>query len=270
VTFLATHRVAVQLSFDGLPAMQDLRARGSFARLDRLLDDVAATHPDFFRRRLSVAVTVAVEAVPHLAASIEYLLGKDVRRIEMAPAMGQRGWRARDAGALERQFDAIAAAGRRHRHRTGRTPMALMRRRAQEKPLLPPPGEWCCGVTSGGALVVDVDGRLYPCATLAQSCQRPDASPLGRRLAALQVGHVLDASLEDRWERLQGPARDARIFCRQDMKHSTGRACAGCRFLGECGVCPVASAHDPAVRSPTQVSDFLCAFSRASLSRLVS
>lgn len=82
VEFVVRHEVGITLSFDGVPAAQQLRAPGSFEALDRLLDRLAGRHPAYFRRRLSVAVTVTPRSVPLLERSVRYLLSKGVREIQ--------------------------------------------------------------------------------------------------------------------------------------------------------------------------------------------
>ena len=70
----------MQLSFDGVPAAQDLRGPGTFAVLDRLLDRLREDHPDFFSEKLSVALTLVPSTIPFLADSIEYFLRKGVQQ----------------------------------------------------------------------------------------------------------------------------------------------------------------------------------------------
>jgi sulfatase maturation enzyme AslB (radical SAM superfamily) len=79
VAFLKRYCFRVQISFDGVANAQDLRAPGSFAILDGLLDRLRRHHCAFFRRQVSVAVTLAPPAIPHLAESFDYLLSKGVR-----------------------------------------------------------------------------------------------------------------------------------------------------------------------------------------------
>lgn len=269
LSFLIANKFGLQVSFDGVAAAQDQRAAGSFTRLDRLLGRLSRRHPGYYRHHVSVALTVAPATISHLADSVGYLLSKDVRRIDVAPAMGQSGWHPRRFEELEHQMREAASAARRHAARTGRLPIALMRRPADWHAPPPYPGTLCCSVAAGNSIVVDVDGRLYPCATLAQSYQDLRALPMGERLEAMQVGHVLDPRLQDRAETLRERALDAGIFCRRTEKRAGGRRCRECALAGACRVCPVDSAHDPGVTQPSQVSGFLCAFTRASLTHLV-
>ena len=46
LAFLASHGFALDLSFDGIAAAQDLRAEGSFTRADAVLERLHANHPE--------------------------------------------------------------------------------------------------------------------------------------------------------------------------------------------------------------------------------
>jgi len=83
--FLAANRVAVRISIDGAAPAQRSRGAWTAPRLDRLLDDLRHRHRYWFTHRVSVSATVTPGNVPYLADSIEYLLHKDVRAIEVAP-----------------------------------------------------------------------------------------------------------------------------------------------------------------------------------------
>jgi sulfatase maturation enzyme AslB (radical SAM superfamily) len=261
---LAEHHVQVNLSFDGLPDAQDLRAPGSFPRLDSLLTRLRRRQPALFRRRLAVTITVSPTAVPLLASSFEYLIGKGIRDVAIAAAMGQSGWHREDRATLDQQFGRIYRASLRHRRETGRTPFVALRRpRAVPPPL--PQGRWACGVASMESLVVDVDGRVYPCAALARSSQRLHGC-LADRMAGFALGYVGDPALAGHVAALPERVRAAGIFVRQDGKRSGYGRCASCPVVGECVVCPVACVKDPAARRPRDVPDFLCAFNRIVLS----
>jgi sulfatase maturation enzyme AslB (radical SAM superfamily) len=263
VRLLVREKIAVQLSFDGVAAAQNLRAAGTFKRLDRLLTNLRRAYPSYFRRHLSVAVTVPIPALPHLAASFEYLIEKDVREVSLAAAIGQIGWNKAAREELERQFARIYRVTLQHRRLTGRTPLTLFRRPPGRRANLP--GWQTCGVASARSLVVDVDGRVYPCSVLAQSYQRPGQGAMAARLAALALGDIRDPELAVGVAALPALADAAGIFVRQDSKRSSYGPCAKCPVVGECVVCPVACTKDPAVKRPRQVSDYLCAFNRVAL-----
>ena len=258
--FLLANNVRVTLSFDGLPAAQDHRARGTFLHLDRLLSLLRRQYSDHFHRRIGVTVVVHAAALECLADSFEYLLRKQVREIRIAPAMGSWAWRITDIERLERQFARIFDVSKRHYESTGRVPMALFRN--PELDLDRPIGEWCCGICSARSPVVDVDGRVYPCAMLIRSCQTVAPPPMGRRLGRLSLGHIGEPGLADRAAKLPDIARELEIFARQDRKWSSYGKCDDCPSVGVCVICPIASRKDRRVTDPLQVSDFQCAFNR--------
>src|SRR5262249_10309067 len=66
--FLARHDVETRISFDGVPAAQDERGRGTFVVLDRLLDRLRADHPIWFEERVEISTTVTPRTFRHLAA----------------------------------------------------------------------------------------------------------------------------------------------------------------------------------------------------------
>ena len=117
-------------------------------------------------------------------------------------------------------------------------------------------------------LTVDVDGRVFGCVLLAESYQEPPDGPLGSTLAKLGLGSVDSPELEQRLSAFPADVRTATVFDRKLHKHSTYGRCAECRFVGACGICPVAIAHIPGNTDPHRVSDLQCAFNRVLLSCL--
>jgi sulfatase maturation enzyme AslB (radical SAM superfamily) len=87
IAFLVQHAFSLQLSFDGIAALQDLRRRGSFEILDGLLRDLRVRHARYFRRHVSIAMTLVPDAVPSLAKSIGYFLRQGVRDIVITPTL---------------------------------------------------------------------------------------------------------------------------------------------------------------------------------------
>jgi sulfatase maturation enzyme AslB (radical SAM superfamily) len=265
VAFLERHRFRIQISFDGLPPSQDLRAPGSFTRLDRLIDRLKLRHRGYFRRRVGIAVTVAPPAIPHLADSFDYLMAKGVRQIAISAAMGQGRLSAAQADDLDRQFRRIFTVARRHYRATGDVPLELFQKPAPDR-RKPDEGEFACAAADGNNLVVDVDGDVFPCAMLIRSCQRVARPELARRLAAMSLGPVTEPQvLASRLGTLPAAARAAGIFGRQDVKRSGDARCASCRFAGTCLVCPVACARNPDSADPNRIPDYQCAFNRIAL-----
>jgi len=265
VAFLERHRFKLQLSFDGVAPAQDLRAPGSFAVLDRLLDGLRLRHRAYFRRRVTVAVTVTAPSIVHLADSFDYLLAKGVEDIAIGPAMGHPRLSKAQAGELERQFGRIFTQSLRHYRGTGAVPFSLFRKSAPDA-RTPDADDWACSAPPGRNLTVDVDGEVYPCALLIRSCQRVARPALARRLAAMRLGRVTEPqAIAAGLERLPAAAGAAGIFGPQHQKRSGLGRCATCRHAAACFVCPVACAKNPESAGANRIPDFQCAFNRIAL-----
>jgi sulfatase maturation enzyme AslB (radical SAM superfamily) len=265
LAFLEQHRFEVQISCDGMPAAQELRSPGSFARLDRLLDDIRSRHRAFLRRHVTLAATVTARTVPWLADSFAYLLSKQPAAIAIGPAMGQRRLSAADTAELDRQFKRIYRLSIDHYQTSGLVPLKLFRKTSPD-PKAWADSEWACGAASGSNFVVDVDGQVYPCALLIRSSQTVARPRLARRLAGMALGHVSDlAAIASRLGGLADAARAAEIFRPQRGKRSSYGGCATCRHAGACMICPIACAKNPDSSDPNRVPDFQCAFNRAAL-----
>jgi len=265
VGFLAAHDCNLQLSFDGVRAAQDLRGKGTFRRLDRLLDRLQLEQPQFFRNRLRIAVTLSTPAIPRLSDSIRYLLQKRAPEIAVSPAMGQAAsWHSADIGMLDRQFGPIFESSVRLYADTGRVPLLMFRKQHPDSshkghgPLI-------CNVPEARTLTVDVDGQVYACPTFAESYQTfPDTS-LRHHLTAMRLGDIRDPELPDRLKGLPAAAKAAGIFHAKETKYSSYGRCADCEYFGTCLVCPMSVAHDPNHADPNRIPDFLCAFSQVML-----
>jgi len=104
-TFLVRHRIQLSLSFDGLPAAQDLRAPGSFTCLDRTLDRLRERHPRFFRESVRVGLTVTAANLTTLANSVDYFLDKGVRTLYLNPRLTpDPDWRVEHIDELDLQL----------------------------------------------------------------------------------------------------------------------------------------------------------------------
>ena len=262
LAFLERHRFKVQLSFDGVAPAQDLRFPGSFAVLDRLLDRLSLRHRAYFRRRVTVAVTLTAPSIPHLADSFDYLVSKGVEDIAIGPAMGHPRLSKAQAGELERQFGRVFSQSLRHYRATGAVPLSLFRKRAPDA-RTPDADEWACSAPPGRNLTVDVDGRVYPCALLIRSCQRVARPALARRLAAMGLGSITNTqTLVERQGAVQAEAGRAGIFGPQRLKGSSLARCATCRHAGVCFICPIAGAKNPDSADANRIPDFQCAFNR--------
>jgi hypothetical protein len=218
-----------------------------------------------FRERLRIAVTPSILGVPHLADSVEYLLGKGVPEIALSPAMGQRlPWRLTDIDALDRQFGRIFESSVRLYEDTGRVPL-LMFRKERPDSTHRGHGRLICNAPEGRSVTVDVDGQVYGCPTLAESYQSFPDSPLRLGLMAMRLGDIRDPALPKRLKALPAAAKAAGIFYRKETKYSSYGRCADCRLFATCLVCPMSVARDPDHTDPDRVPDFLCAFNQVVL-----
>jgi sulfatase maturation enzyme AslB (radical SAM superfamily) len=266
LAFLADKEFTLQLSFDGVPAAQAIRGRGTFARLNSLLNLIRGERPGYFSGGLRVSITVNREALPWLAESADYLFGKEVREISFAPDLRpSTKWSSSDLKMLDRQFGRIFTSSLRHYRRTGDVPLLLFRKDHGEPSRVSHRGP-ICGAAAGHRITVDVDGQVYACPMLAESFQVFPDTPLRQRLIAMRLGDVRDPRLAARIHALPKAAKKAEIFsCKEDKYSSHGR-CARCRFIDECSVCPVPVARDPAHTDPNRVPDHLCAYNQVVLS----
>ena len=266
VAFFAANRFAVQLSFDGVPAAQAIRGKGTFAALDALLDLIRAEEPALFRHRLRVAVTVTRDVLPYLAGSVDYLLSKRVHEITLAPDLRPDvQWTASEGETLDRQMAGVFASSLHHYRRTGDVPLLLFRKSGDERPIAARRGP-VCRAAEGGRITVDVDGQVYACPMLAESFQVFPDTPLRERLAAMHLGDIRDAAFPARLRALPEAARRSGIFHHSAEKYSSRGRCARCRFRSACTICPVPVARDVARADSNRVLDHLCEFNRIALS----
>jgi sulfatase maturation enzyme AslB (radical SAM superfamily) len=262
LAFLDERGFSMRVSLHSVPHARTSRGRSQFLRFDRLLDRVRADHPGLWRQRFGVIVTVGVAELRSFADSIEYLLGKDVRRIGVAPAFGEDGWDVGDIVEIKRQFSKVTRLVRRHRAETGRVPVLLYDRRpgsARGADLL-------CGGASGRAIAVDPTRRAYACSVMAGARPRITPSPLnldaGSPLWVFDLGDVGTPGLRRRAEGLLPAVLRSGIFRQRRKQHSSYARCATCPALRECSVCPVSCAFGTGDGDPRKVSDFVCAFNR--------
>jgi radical SAM protein with 4Fe4S-binding SPASM domain len=263
--FLAEHDFEVQLSFDGVPAAQDVRGAGTFPVLDRLLDRLRRDHPAFFAHKLSVAMTLLPATIPFLADSIDYFLGKGVQQITVTPALThQPGWRDELMAELDGQFGRIFRACLRHYRRTGEVPFKhFLRQRGESKRR--PESLGMCGVGRGETPAVDVDGQVHGCVLFVDSYQKFPTAFLRTRLDAMRMGDLRDPRLAERLAAYPAAAEAAGIFDNKQDKYSSYGRCDECRYLNSCGVCPMSIAHQPGNTDPHRVPDFQCAYNLVSL-----
>jgi radical SAM protein with 4Fe4S-binding SPASM domain len=258
--FLAKHRFRIHLSFDGLPEAQRLRGEGTFEKLDDLLDRMRFRHRGFFRRNLAVSVTVLPSTVQWLPASIRYLLGKRLPRVDINPMeTDTTWWDPARITELETAFDEVLGDCVAHFERTGRSPLSLFPAPGSRTAAARPSTISMCGVGSGENLTVDVDGEAYGCVAFARSYQT--LSPfLNDRLEPMRLGSLQAPDFDSRLAQYPEAAQKAEIFDHKEEKFSSYLPCRDCRYLESCSVCPVSIGHQAGNEDPRRVPDFLCAF----------
>lgn len=265
MAFLAAHKVRTQLSHDGVPAAQHLRAPDTFARLDSLLDRLRAEQSLFFRHRLFVSMTATADNLPYLAESLKYFLEKGLREIHIAPRTTfEPGWRPQMLETLDRQFDRMYRSCLRHFLITGDVPLSLFARERDEVVDSPVPGP-ICRIGIPERLTVDVDGQVYGCVMLAESFQSFPTESLRRRLPPLRIGHLRDPRFPERLAAYADAAAREPMFRDKTEKYSSYSSCSACPVFQHCQICPVSICHVPGNTDPNRIPEFPCAFYRIAL-----
>lgn len=264
--FLIRNRFDLQLSFDGVPVVQALRGRQTFAVLDQLLDRLREEHPAYFRKRLKIAMTLTAATLPHLADSVAYFLRKGVPEVELTPvATHDPLWRREMIDELDQQFSRVFALSLRHYRRTGEVPFVLFRRGSGDGSIHAPEGGAMCGAPSGRTVAVDVDGQVQGCAVFVESYQRFPSPFLRQRVEAMRMGDLRATDFAERLRAYPQAARAAGIFHGKENKRSSYGRCADCRFLATCAICPASIGHIPGNADPDLIPDFPCAYNLVAL-----
>jgi sulfatase maturation enzyme AslB (radical SAM superfamily) len=263
--FLEEHRFQTQLSLDGAAGAQNLRARGTFAVLDRALARLRKKHSDFFEENLRIGITATPSNLPYLARSIDYFLGKGVREISITPNLvSDAVWRLDRIDELDAQFARILKSSLKHMRKTGYMPVVNLRNtvdhsaRARKRPPM-------CGIARGTRFTVDVDGEVYGCDLFAASYQRLVSSSMRGGLAGMRMGTIGVRGFALRHASFPAAVRRARIFDRKDRKYSAYGRCNDCIYFTHCLLCPACIPRVPGNSDPDRVSDFCCAFSQVSM-----
>lgn len=239
VRFLVGHDVEIQVSLDGIGEAHDLRAPGTSDVLNRLLVRLRRDHPSWYRKRLSIGMTLTSANLPFLARSIEYLLGRGLESIRLATLLTHdEGWGREVEAELERQMVKVFERCLEHHRRSGTTPFELFRRPATRAD--PRPDRPVCRVNVLESIAVGVDGNVAPCPLL-----------LAPENGGTQAGTILQEWVR----RPDWPGLRRNRFSRWGQ-------CRECEFVDECLVCPVASANIPGNTDFRRVPDAGCAFNR--------
>jgi len=261
VQFLADHLVETQISFDGIEAAQELRAPGTFPRLDRYLGELRTHHPEFFRDRCSASVTMSSRNLPYLADSFAYLLGSGVGRITVtAVVTHDQGWRFTMIDQLVEQIAAVYRMSAEHLEHSGQVPFVPFRPEQADPSLVTQrePGAMC-RVVGNERMAVDVDGNVTGCVMFAESYQTIPDGIFQEDITPMRMGKIRDQGFAERYRTYPVAARMARMFNNKQEKYSSYRKCRGCKFLHACTVCPVSIGHIPDNTDPNRVPDIQCA-----------
>ena len=263
---LARRGVDTQISCDGVETAQQLRAPGSFGRIDRALSRLCAEHPDYLRDHCSVAITLSSRNLEHLAESFSFLVGHGVGEIVVSALVTHdTGWRPETLDQLVAQIDQILKVSIEHFDRTGEVRFAPFKpAKSADSPIDGPPT--MCSAAGTGSLAVDVDGQVYGCVLFAESYQSFPNGMLWQCLEPMRLGDIRSRNFDKRLEAYPDAAAAARIFTGKEEKHSSYRSCRGCRFMNLCSVCPVSIGHIPGNTDPHRVPDLQCALNLAVLS----
>jgi sulfatase maturation enzyme AslB (radical SAM superfamily) len=265
IDFLASHRVFVQISFDGVPEAQIFRGKGTFEPVDALLDTLRLGWRSFFKARVSVAMTLLPRTVPLLARSIDYFLAKRVPWVKIGPKHTfDPYWKLEMIDELDRQFSAVRRASIEHYRKTGSVPLDIFRKSGRSRVERPEEIEMC-GVGSGTQIAVDVDGTTHGCAMFARSFQKYPSPFFRERIQEMEMGDVRGEALGERLVVYPEKVRAAEFFDDKQLKRSSYGECGTCRFLATCNVCPASIGHIPGNTDPHRVPDFLCAYNLISL-----
>ncbi len=261
-SFLARHQVRTQLSFDGVAA-QELRGKGTFAQLDRLLDYLREEHPWFLRRSLSVNMTLTPATVPELASGFRYFLGKGIKKIDVTPVTHAPDWEVERIDQLDRQFGEVFEQSLRHYEETREVPLILFRRFEGESRERTPTRRMC-DAGRADSVAVDADGLTYGCVMFAESYQSFPSRLLAEQLEPLGIGDVRAPDFEQKLADFPAVARGAEILNHKENKFSSYGRCDGCRYFADCVVCPASIGHSSSNTDPDRVPDFGCAYSLVS------
>jgi len=259
-SFLARHDVETQISFDGVPESQDLRSPGSFALLDGRLDHLRASHPGFYRRRLSLATVITPQSLSNLPRSVAYFLGKGVQTVVLVPDFtATDGWHKADIEHLDAVFSGIFDLSRRHYGETGEIPLRIFRSPPRDPPA-GTHGRSLCGIMRGEKPAVDTDGQVFGCGAVVSSYQELPAAPVRGSLQKIRLGHIEDPRLPERLANYRRLTRPVGLFDNKQHNWSSYGRCGDCKYLYDCSICPVTIGYLPDNEDMNRVPDFPCAY----------
>jgi radical SAM protein with 4Fe4S-binding SPASM domain len=265
VRFLVRHGVETQISFDGVEAAQQLRAPGTFGRIDGALTRLREEHPDYLRDRCTVAITMSSKNLEYLAESYAHLVDLGVGEVVVSAVITHdQDWRPDTIETLADQVEGILKHSIEYFRQSGDVPFAPFKPGTPvDEPTNGPPT--MCSAAGTTSPAVDVDGQVYGCVMFAESFQSFPNGMLQQCLEPMRLGNIRSPAFRKRLEKYPAAAAAAGIFTDKEEKRSSYRSCRGCRFLYQCSVCPVSIGHIPGNTDPNRVPDLQCAFNLAVL-----
>lgn len=265
IRLLIARNVFIMLSFDGIAPAQGDRSPGSFEILDQLLLRLRRDHPEHFRGRFAVKVTLTSRNVPFLSASFGYFLSRGVRQVDIYPVLpDDTGWGEPSRRELNRQLAEVVRLSVEEFRRSNEVPFSAFRGAAASAAGTP-----ACACASRGLLFVDVDGAVAPCSVLARSTLGSPPTAIRHVVEKLGGIHVTNPDLSGALARREKLARRLRFLAGSEARRGPKGPCATCKARPTCFVCPVSVAAGGCV--PTFHCDVnrLLARHRASFHRLL-
>ncbi len=265
IVFLESHSFEMQISFDGIAEVQEIRGAGTFDLLDGLIERLLKNHAEFLRRNITICLTMTPATIAMLPGSIDYLLAKGLPNISIGTSISSvPDWKIESIDELDSIFRRVFNSSLRHWRKTRKIPLFVFRNEYADRPHVPRRRPMC-SIALWENLTVDVDGETYGCPVLAGSYQKIDPHGLSGRWASMRMGSIHDPRFPARYAAFPKAALRTGMFDRKQDKYSSYGRCGECRYFDMCSVCPGSIAHVPGNNDPKRVSNFCCAFNLISL-----
>lgn len=256
---LEAHSVDLQLGWH-----DDQPSSHNSSRVNAIVRRLFSEHPDYASQRVSVAMVITSDRVPHLAQRVEDLISLGITEIRLAPPFtADPAWTPSAGDQLRHQFERIAETSLAHWQATRSIPVAVLRPSLRARNTSSREADRCiCQAGSGNIFCVDPKGTAWACPRFDPNLQR--LPPLAARVSpTLDLGDIRSSGFGDHLAGLPSSVRDLRPFTGRRSKRSNWANCLDCRWLEHCEVCPAAICHCGS--DPDLVPDHHCAFQRAAL-----
>jgi len=264
VSFLDEHNFNVRLSFDGIEDSQNIRGQGTFSNLDATLDNLINNHSEFFRRKLTVSITLIPATVKYLSDSIRYFVNKGVRKISILPDLcWDAAWTKGHVEELEKQFSQIFSLSEKQFYKSERIPLFLFGK--TDEAAIPKNGNHpMCSAGNLKSIVVDVDGEICPCMLFAKSYRSFWTNLHKTCIDNIKIGGLEQSKLRESFAAYPKAIQRVGLFDHKEMNYSSHGSCGDCEYLSACLICPFSLGSDGENNTSRRVPDFLCAFNRIS------